>query len=193
MRLVTLLLLTTGCATKVAPIAPPVVITIPAMSLIGRTGFAHACPAGGVIYTAAHVAEMVTSEGAAVPLSYMWQQGEHEGVTRPFLVSFQRDLAILEVTGEPIYFPLAALPPKEGDPVYWFAFEYDPIHVTKVQGAVNALMAGHVSFSPAPTPGSSGSCIFNAKGEVVGIVAWSYSGGAYGLGPLLAGSPQAQQ
>jgi hypothetical protein len=81
----------------------PSVIPQPAqiMSLVGRFGFAHACPTEGRVYTAAHVAAIVPSGTLKqFPASYVWQQGDKEGfatASKHSAPSWFADVAFLDV------------------------------------------------------------------------------------------------
>lgn len=159
----------------------------PAMSLVGRFGFAHACPVDGRILTAAHVAEDWFPGHPAREKAYAWQQGVREGTVVNRTAYEDRDLAdLLLVSGEPFYFTRAAEPPEKGDVIYWFEYSYSPLRVVRRRGRVTGIIAEHVSFYPAGVQGASGTCLFNTSGEVFGILTWTY-GKKYGLGPLITG------
>lgn len=161
------------------------------MSLVGRFGFAHACPVDGYIVTAAHVAE-VSRQGSMVPLSYVYEQGTRRGFLTPNWVAASRDLATfrLDIGDEPLWYHAADGHPVEGDSLYWYQFSYKNVDVERVEGSVVKTVTGHITFRPAPVAGASGSCLFNEEGEVVGIVAWRIAEGTTesGFGPLLTGN-----
>ena len=160
------------------------------MSLVGRYGFAHACPVDGQIVTAAHVAEAV-SKGSTYRLYYTYVQGDKAGYLSPGWVAQSRDIALLSVDAgdAPAFNKTAEKAPHEGDDIYWYEFEYSRgASIKKKEGRVIGVTGGHMAFYPPPHPGASGGCILNENGDVLGIVTWGIEGTKMiGFGPILTG------
>jgi S1-C subfamily serine protease len=82
-----------------------------------------------------------------------------------------KDLAMLEVPVGMRAAHFAATPPQAGDVVYqrgWGGAKAEPVHR---QGVVKSA-GSHTFVSQPVVSGDSGSALFNARGEVVGVVAW---------------------
>lgn len=168
----------------------------PAMSLIGRYGYGHACPLPRGILTAAHVAYGVSRDGRPTPLFYAYQQGARHGFLSPLFALQSRDLAILKLDlgDEPEANEPALVFPRPGDEVSWFEYDFQrnayALRATRRKAKVVRTMSGHMVFAPAPVQGASGSCIFDAEDRVVGIVAWGMAtmdGEKVGVGPVIVG------
>jgi S1-C subfamily serine protease len=135
--------------------------------LHGRDSLAHACPlAKDRAITNAHVANS----------AHVWSVGEVSGVVdsadRP---SHFRDLAwVSPKLGQfPVTFQVSQSGPKVGDTLYFVGYDWTSQdkalapRVFKVK--VIRSVAGHIAYKPAGSPGSSGSCVLNEKGEVVAV------------------------
>lgn len=148
---------------------------------------AHACPvAGGLLLTAGHVAALG---------SFMWSdQAGNEGMAHALSTDDVRELGVMQIEwGTPGHvFPLAALPPAEGEKVTILG--YDDDHPTKprsVTAKVLGMDAGFLYYDRSPGYGSSGSCVLNEALEVVAInamMAVDQNGRVlYGRGPRVDG------
>ncbi len=135
--------------------------------LHGRDSLAHACPlAKDRAITNAHVANS----------AHVWSVGEVSGVVNAAdTASHFRDLAwISPKLGEfPVVYPISQAGPKVGEELFFVG--YDWTNQDKALGSrvfkvkVIRSVAGHIAYKPAGAPGSSGSCVLNAKGEVVAV------------------------
>lgn len=160
----------------------PSVIPQPAqiMSLVGRFGFAHACPTEGRVYTAAHVAATVPrGTRKQFPSSYAWQQGDREGLvtaSRYPAPSQFADVAFLDVvTGKPEMM-LRAAEVNVGERVYWYEYNFsnkdEMLDLVLRESVLTKLVAGHFVTEDSFTQGASGGCVFNDRGEVIGIISF---------------------
>lgn len=194
MRLAPLLLaLTTACSscTKSPAVAKlPSQAAWPTMSLIGRTGLAHACPVGGYIVTAAHVMEGPMANGVTLQRSYIYQQGSRIGWLKPDFALKHRDLGFMKVSSgdTPLFHEFSDTFPLPGDRIHWYEYAYRKgVHLVKRRARVSTTVAGHLSFTPGPHSGASGGCIYNESGEVLAVITWGLGDGSTGLAPLVLG------
>lgn len=171
-------LLFVGCASKSIDLAPeaPKISKAPdtagIISLLSLDRIGHACPCDGTVYTAAHLARPGNEY-----LFYTWgDQLGHQGTAEGNSYDRYRDLGTLKLMGDtPYMYPKATTLPKRGDVVYWVEFgtTAHEFFLPKVRKAKFLYaFAGYANFDNIPQQGASGSCLLNAKGEVVGIVAW---------------------
>jgi len=184
MKPIVVLALAAGCAVKMPVVlAPPTNPPMP-IALMGKFGAAHACPVAGVVVTAGHVAHQVSLvEGNMVytPLSYMAEDGEgHYGTADAKGYNGYVDLAMLTLSWEPAYYTkgLAVIP---GDEVSWVEYDFTRVrkaYQPRIRRAhvVNARL-GHIILDETPTPGASGTCVFDALRQVVGVIAFGATTG----------------
>ena len=90
-----------------------------------------------------------------------------------------RDLARVAPWGDatfPHWYPLAKLPPQVGDRVRFRGWDFrrrkDAFAPRDFDATVIRVRSGLVLFYPPGVPGTSGSCVLNAAGEVVAIQAF---------------------
>ena len=188
-----LLLLLISCAKRISAASEPVltskkiIITITQENpivLVGKSGAAHACPVilDGIelVLTASHVAfERVThSEGISLypKRFYATDSYGNAGVAEPILDNPYVDLAVLELSFKPERFNTIGPVPEPGAEVHWTEFNFtkrDHAYEPRSRKAkVINVVAGHVIFDDAVTPGASGSCLYDILGRVVGIISW---------------------
>lgn len=140
--------------------------------------FAHACPLqGGLLVTNAHVVAGVTW--------LRWSDAHGEGLARRIYpgtsVLADADLALLQVVSGQVgrEFAVTPAPPRPGDRVFVRGFHSENRRTVlggrTVTTKVTRIEAGHVIFEDDALGGSSGGCVFNERGEVVGINAASIS------------------
>lgn len=136
--------------------------------LIGKGVIAHACPiTGGLLVTNAHVAREVWT--------LRWSDGSgNEGVAKLLATMDDADLAVFRVTRGKVDHEYEIGPrPAPGDRAYVRGYRSDGrknvLAERYVATRVSRLEAGHVVFEDDAKPGSSGSCVFNERGEVFAI------------------------
>ncbi len=141
------------------------------LTLMGLETFGHACPVGGEVLTAAHVAYQPHSY---VPRSFSWEDNRnHWGTAKGQTKDPHRDLATLKIEGgTPDFYQRSWALPVEGSKVYWVQFKDDDLRPERKDAKVLYYRAGYVFFDEYPENGASGSCLFDEAGRVVGIVVW---------------------
>jgi S1-C subfamily serine protease len=155
-----------------------------ALELSGPEGFGHGCPLSPTtLLTAAHVMLQAGSPLRGFgPAPLRWREtpsGVH-GVVVFLDRDPAADLAVMRgVDGGPSFtrsFPLAASAPKVGEMLSVIGYDwrrktfFSP-RVWKLKFVGES--AGHLFVEGNPGPGSSGACVLNEAGEVVGInIAW---------------------
>lgn len=142
-----------------------------AVQLIGKGSMAHACPVGEQrLLTAAHVGQRGSD-----PRFYRFQQGPVTGTTTDVSVWQDTDLAEMKTDRPmPIQYPLAVNPPLPETHLWIRGYDFrkgkDMLAPRDWEVTVIRTVAGHIVFKPTIDFGTSGSCVLNSLGEVVGIV-----------------------
>lgn len=175
-------LLLVSASGSVAPHSLPVTI--------GGQGSGQVCPVGpNTALTARHVAfeKVGLFPNELAPVLGRWADvGQLEGgviTGRTFILS----LDIARATSDnpfPFFYEVSGTLPKIGDVVYIDGYDWNkagkPVHMkVKIVG----IAPGVMYTDKTPGPGSSGSCVFNEAGQVVGINFGSMSGD----GPVVNG------
>lgn len=149
------------------------------MPLIGKGTLAHACPISPVkALTAAHVVSKGGEDES--PRFHHFQQGDVVGTTNRVEVFEDADIALVWLD-KPVkkFYPLAPTAPIPGEKLFLRGFDFrrqkDALAPRDWEVTVLRTVAGHVVFKPGVEQGTSGSCILNQQGEVVGIVAFGVS------------------
>jgi V8-like Glu-specific endopeptidase len=190
-----------GCAGKVpgfaaAPEGPPNVSRI--VRLSGRWSLGSGCPVGPrKILTAAHVVDARPFDrGVPLAITY-FAQGAITGRAYPEHSYSTRDVAVLSTELDIEFYPIAAKGPEPGEALYFTGYDWRDTkrafaertwEVKALRTAAGALLI----YDPAGEPGTSGSCVLNAAGEVVAInvggkeVGKTFAG-EVGVGVLVAG------
>lgn len=162
--------------------APPPVATVFAEKKVDRSlaiftayGSGHGCAVRGDIFTAAHVMRVARQDINRA--SWSDSSGKF-GYAQVVVRSTAKDLVVLHNLGlgsGPEYHKLAN-PARAGDPVFWVEYDFseaklafDPVFRTAV---VQKRIAQHYILSETPVQGASGGCLFNAAGDVLGVMAW---------------------
>lgn len=147
------------------------------LHLVGRFSSAHACPvAAGLAFTSAHVVDPRPFEAdvALVPFRYSTDAGG-EGILTPESSRGGEDLATASLT-PPVtrFYPIADRPPGFAENVWFIGYDFrgqrDAFATRVFRTRVLRVVAGLVVLKDEPPEGSSGSCVLNAKGEVVAII-----------------------
>jgi hypothetical protein len=150
--------------------------------VLGRWTTASACPISErLALTAAHVIDPRPFDRGVPYNPVAFQQGDVIGtftVVRDAagaeLVSRSRDLAYVQ-SNVPLagWYERAVEAPKVGDVVYFHGLDWrsrKAAFALRVWRAVVVhVVAGIVVYDPAGEPGTSGSCVFNERGEVVAV------------------------
>lgn len=170
MKLLSLSLILAAAPLYAAP--PP---TAAIVSVIGRFGMAQACPvAADLAITNAHVVDPFPTQGNMPLVGLRW----NGGIVRPLGASSTEDLALLTPTSDlfPSWYPLATEAPAIGEELWWVGYDWRGrsrvLTRRTFRGEVVAVVAGTISLNIETPGGSSGSCVLNARGEVVAIIAW---------------------
>lgn len=164
---------------------------------MGRFSAASGCPISETTaLTAAHVVDEEPFD-PRVPLSpARWEDSlGNSGVIRKMKVSNEADLAVVWVDPAKTFkrwYPIAKKGPREGDALFVKGYDfrtqknvYGDREWTKAK--VLRTVAGHIVFKPKVDFGTSGSCILNGDGEVVGVVAWILAALDVTAGPAVWG------
>jgi hypothetical protein len=152
--------------------APPMLGTVQVHSFV----IAHACAVDGQLVTNRHVIDPRLQFDGAVSLSVRFStpQGE-EGWARTGWRSTSEDLAFL-IPETPLtyYAPRAASAPKQGDHVRWVGYSWKSrtraFERKEFGGRVSQITAGHIIVEEPTSQGTSGGCVYDAVGDVVGII-----------------------
>lgn len=147
------------------------------LRLMGRFGAAHACPlAADLILTNGHVVDPRPFDPDVPTLPYRYSDGAgNAGVVAPVSTERCADLAVMAVRpgGTVKPYPRASVAPEPGDHVWFIGYDWSSKNKAFAEKVIDAkvlrVVAGHLILDEAGDPGSSGSCVLNAKGEVVAI------------------------
>lgn len=200
--LLLLAMLAWGCAHNGA-----LVVDTPTPSLdgvlrvVGRFNRAHACPFGDGRYafTAAHVIDHRPFDNDVAPTGARWSDGQGNSgsfvpanTTSGWLVLQESDLAVVRRTDGKVFpnpYPLAKKPPLPGAYVFILGYndgsKKNALEPKITRGKVIRIVANNLVLDEDSKPGSSGGCVLNEDGEVVGIVAWGsqFYDGSIGIAP----------
>jgi hypothetical protein len=136
------------------------------LRLLNRGG-GHACPVDGQILATGHQLESWQP--------FRWSDGKgNEGIADPERTDKCADLGSLKLrSGSVNYYERATKAPVVGDRLWLLGFDTSSKSKAFAPRVVDAkvvrVIAGHLFLDDFGKPGSSGSCVFNESGEVVGI------------------------
>lgn len=159
------------------PAPPPEVLRI--ISVVGQSTMGHACPVmDGLAITAGHVAISQRLFGDPAQNAYRGESTDWKGYLTAKFASDYEDAGFLASESPfPYQFKFAMRPALVGERLWWVGFDWRK----KGQAGARRVFSGKVVSTPAgaiffdvPTdPGSSGSCVLDADGKIVGVIAWA--------------------
>lgn len=144
------------------------------ITFVGSDGLAHGCPVEpDIALTARHVAvnrsdSLFTPPGQS---AYAFSSGNVYGYATYIAESQALDIALMQLTSEVEPYAVAESV-SVGEIVWLIDFERDkdaPFHPVPISAKVATILPHHILLSDFGQPGSSGGCVLNGKGEVVGI------------------------
>lgn len=147
------------------------------VSVSHRFSMAHACPVSAdLAITNAHVVDPFPTQKDAPFIRSRWNGGYLDVLS----ASWSEDLALYaRADGSdpfPMFYPLAVSAPAPGEQVWWGAYDWakpgKALRFRVYSGRVVEVRAGIFSLDTETPGGSSGGCVLNAAGEVVGVIAW---------------------
>ena len=158
------------------------------LALVGRDGMAHGCPiAPSVALTNRHV--FFGDDKEPHPLAFSSDGSKAEGVLLPWDGFEYADLASGITTTDTPYLYLSTSAPVPGEQLWWVGYNWgdqQQFMATQIfTGHLLRIVAGNLVLDVTTPEGSSGSCILDARGQVVGIVAWKES--THSIGPAVYG------
>ena len=169
-----------GCLAP-APAAeqiPPDVSRI--ISVIGPGSVAHACPISpNLALTAGHVVRDVEPGGGSTTHAYRAENGEWAGFVDPAMASDYEDAGFLRAeTPFPSWYTFALRPALPGERLWWLGYDWSKksraFQRRVFSGRVINVIAGSIILDVPTPPGSSGSCVLDSSGKVIGTIAWSH-------------------
>jgi len=175
----------------------PIPDTSRILPLIGRHSAAHGCPvAPSVILSNQHVFDVFESNPSMPTFPYMFSTlGGTTSLVYPWNGYQFADLAAGLTLADIDYYPIASVPPLRGERLWWVGYDWrtqqDFMSPRVFSAQVVRVVAGQIVMNAPALEGSSGSCILNARGEAVGIVAWRMNpddGKPVALGPGIWGT-----
>lgn len=173
-------LLLSGCGplSVADPSAAPAVGTDLVITVMGRhVAGCHACPVGpSRALTAAHCVDPSPLD-PDVPFETLWGESPNGWAGELEAVNGIRgmDLATLRPADTPFasWYTRRVGPPPRGEAVTVVGFsrdKRDPLGRRVVRGEVTSAVAHHLALSAFAGFGSSGGCVLDSRGELVGIV-----------------------
>jgi len=162
--------------------------------IISPSSLAHGCPvtlaSGDYVLTSRHV--IYDNEAKGLMGARWGEEGGASGRLRPIIAYNDADIGMFafEGTARPnVMHRISVSAPAPHETVWMFG--YDWVTFTEKPLAVNILgvVAGHFIGDATAGPGSSGSCILDEKGEVIGINSWQIgsASGMRSVGPAVFG------
>lgn len=146
------------------------------MALMGRFSSAHGCPVGAEkVLTSGHVIDLRPFDTGIPLYPYQFSNGFGEaGVVRPIMAAGDTDVGLMEPAA-PLtnFFTLAEGPPVPGESLWFVGYNYGSRSAALAEEVfrvtVVRVVANHIIMSDGGPAGSSGSCVLDVFGRVVGI------------------------
>jgi hypothetical protein len=169
-------LMLSGCSAKTVFVKEPEYPdTTGVLALMGKAAIAHACAIGPYeALTAAHVIDPRPFDPSFPLVGARWSAGNLSGLAIPGYVWAEVDIGTL-TSQEPFpkFYERVDSAPELGESLYLVQYSWqsaDKAFADKVlEVTVKRVVAGHVIFDPSGEGGSSGSCLLNQAGKLVGI------------------------
>lgn len=161
-----------GCATvpRAVDVTPTPPNTSGMVRIITTRTIGSGCPVGAhLVATAQHVVRAEAGSWLAATWSSL--AGE-TGSAKLAALDQRRDVALLS-TDRALsrVYPVATEAPQPGDRVWITGFR-GPLAPLETAVPIERIVGAHVVLKGGLGPGSSGGCVLNARGEVVGIIHW---------------------
>lgn len=153
------------------------------ISVMGPSSVAHACPVtADLAVTAGHVAQTRNPFGAHHLMAYRGQAENWVGFLDAEFASDYEDGGTLRRDSDSEPFPapyeFALREPAVGERLWWMGFDWRKGKAAFARrvfsGKVQRTVAGNIIMDTATPGGSSGSCVLDASGKVVGVIAWGW-------------------
>jgi V8-like Glu-specific endopeptidase len=153
------------------------------VAVIGPRSSAQGCPVGPrEAITAGHVAAATNALGQARLQAYRGENSEWAGYLEAQMASDYEDAGLLRVAEGhpdfPSWYTVAGKAPALGERLWWVGYDWrkqKTAYQPQVFSAkVVTIRAGNIVLDTQAIPGSSGSCVLNAQGQVVGLLVWGH-------------------
>lgn len=145
------------------------------VALSGRMSMAQACPvAPWLALSNDHVFDPRPFENFPL-IPFRGQSENWIGIVRGMMTSWEADLAFGFPTVDfPGWYEIAAEGPQPGERLWWVGYDWRNANRgfgrRIFSGEVTRTVAGSIFIDAEAFPGSSGSCVLNGDGRVVGIL-----------------------
>lgn len=145
------------------------------VALSGRMSMAQACPvAPWLAISNDHVFDLRPFDNFPL-IPYRGQSDVWMGVVRGIMTSWEADIAFgVPTTDFPSWYEIATEGPQPGERLWWVGYDWRNgsrgFGRRVFSGEVTRTVAGSIFIEAEAFPGSSGSCVLNADGRVVGIL-----------------------
>lgn len=166
-----------GCGAmldRIDPTVPDPPDTSKVLPVSSKQSQGQICPVMSTrAWTAEHVSTRAEVLGGRVPVPLITEVAGKPATVMQYAQDARRDLAwvVLEEGIEfEEWYEISEDMPEEGDRVWLVGFDFeDGLKAEVVKAKVLNVRAGRIYYDASPGPGSSGSCVLNQAGEVVGI------------------------
>lgn len=167
-----------GCVSRrplLGPTAAPPEPDVRPTTLFTYRGLAQGCPVEAqLILSARHVVDRPPSEGGPLEWVAWGQAPDAGGYATVVQLDRARDLVALRPERSTAYqYPAAPSEPQSGEAAWLAGYDLRRgLEWRVVRTRVRAVVAGHLILEDAGGPGLSGSCVWDARGQVIGIYQW---------------------